>query len=112
MAIFKFTVYGQGSTVLELPVEVTPETVYLDGLETEEVAVTIRNTLNRSVTFTQVTITISGNAASKVSATLRFDNFTIPAGGIYNNVLDVQSNEILQEGDSFAILVESTENQT
>lgn len=109
MALVSFTVAGEGGTPVQLPVVLTPQSVVLNGLEQKSVAVDITNPLSRDVTFTEVTITISGPASAKVGATLRFDNFVIPAGGIFNNFLDVESREAIYEEETFSILVEATE---
>jgi hypothetical protein len=112
MAKLIFTVLGEGGTPFELPVNLTPLKVFLVGLETKSITVDISNPLVREVVFTQATLTITGPAKDKVSATLRFDNFTIPASGTFQNFLDVESTQAILEGEKFEILVQAEENIT
>ena len=109
MAVLSFTVLGAGGTPVVLPVTVNPPQALLNGLEVKSLAVDITNPLTRDVAFTQVTVTVGGTAAAKVNATIRFDNFVIPAGGVFNNFLDVESQEAVYEEETFDILVEATE---
>ena len=109
MAQFAFTVLGEGQSPVDLPVVVTPNFTFLNGLETKSLVVDISNPLSRDIVFTTVDITIGGPAGPKVGATIRFDNFTVPASGTFQNFLDVESKELIFEEETFAISVNATE---
>ena len=109
MAQITFQVLGAGGTPLDLPVTVNPASILLNGLTTQSVQFIVSNPLDRDVTFTTINITVGGAAAPKVGALVRFDNFIVPAGGTFENFLDVESKEAIFEGETFDILVEGTE---
>jgi len=110
MAKFVFSVTGEGTKSIVLPVETTQVgKVLLTGLETVSVPFTITNSLAREVSFTSVAVLIEGVAAAKVGAVVRFDNITIASGASFENFLDIESSEELTEEDNFSILVSAEE---
>jgi len=109
MAKILFKVSGVGETPAELPVTFNPQSITLLGLEAKTVAFDITNILGRDVTFTSVKVTVTGAGASSIKAVVRFDSFVIPAGGVFNNFLDIESTDLVLEGQAFEITVEADE---
>ena len=110
MANFVFTVVGEGTKSIVLPVETTQVgKVLLTGLEAISVPFTIENTLTREVSFTTVTVLVEGVASAKVAAVVRFDNITIAPGAKFDNFLDLESLEEMSEEDKFTVTVSAEE---
>jgi hypothetical protein len=112
MARILFTIQGIGQSPAELPITVNPTSVTLDGLQTKTISFDITNILARPVTFTAVEVSITGTGANNVKASVRFDNFTIAPGEVFHNFLDIESKDLVLEGQSFEIKVEAVENTT
>ena len=110
MAKFIFTVQGEGTKSVILPVTSTQVgKVLFTGLEAKSVPFTIENTLTREVTFTTVLLEKTGTGADKVTAVVRFDNIVIAPGTSFENFLDLESVQEMDEEESFDILVSATE---
>ncbi len=107
MAFIKLIITGKGGTPLSLPVKVISGLpLVMDGLERETIAIEITNPLSNKLVINNLTVKVEGEAAPKIRATLRFDTHTIPAGKTVDNFIDVESVELLYEGESFSITLE------
>ena len=110
MSQFIFTVQGEGTKSIILPVTSTQVgKVLFTGLEAKSIPFDIENTLTREVSFTAVTVLVEGVGASKITAVVRFDNITIAAGAVFSNFLDLESTDELTEEEGFDITVSAEE---
>ena len=110
MSQFIFTVQGEGTKSIILPVTTTQVgKVLFTGLETKAIPFTIENTLTREVSFTSVLIEKTGFGSAKIAAVVRFDNITIAAGASFENFLDLESIEEMSEEDLFDVIVSAEE---
>jgi len=109
MAKFVFTVNGGGTKSVILPVSVSTDPILFTGLEQKSIPFTISNPLTRQVSFTAVKVLVEGIAAPKVSAVVRLDNIVIDPGASFDNFLDVESIEEMDEEELFSITVSAQE---
>lgn len=100
-----FQVIGGGS--VQLPVTfLSPVPITITD-QPAIVQFSVQNTLDRSVTFTQVTVTKSGLGESKLTVTLSQDSMVIPALGSTQNAVTLEPNTPLLEGESPTINIDA-----
>ena len=73
------------------------------GLGTKSVPFTVHATA--TVTFASVTIAKEGSAKDLLGASVRFDNFTVPAGGSFQNFLDLESRGLVVAPETVKVTI-------
>jgi len=116
MAELRFVFHVRGSVHASLPVEITApaalvegDTATIDGLGTLIVEFSVRNPLDREVSFPDIMITTSGPGVEKLTPSLESNVMVIASGSILENKLIVEANEALLESDLVTIDVKGEE---
>lgn len=105
---FQVTVTGVGHVIL--PVDTLGvESVEIEGAGSASVPFVIRNPLSREVSILSMVAEVGGKSKDKMLASLLKTSVVIPAGGLVENVLTIETNEALNESDAATITVRGSE---